>query len=133
MGSTITHVANASGAPVKVFYSQEENILKKLVLTAHVQNVLTLQLNFKSEDSHVSFERIPTKSFAKFDIRGPIYISVYVVCEDDEDRVKTVVAEDKKIPNNMSFIVTKNHSFRWQKYGANIWVDEQGNNHNPCR
>lgn len=37
--------------------------------------------------SHVSFERIPVYSFAKFDIRGSIYVRVHVFCEDDAERV----------------------------------------------
>uniref|UniRef100_A0A0E9Q965 Uncharacterized protein n=1 Tax=Anguilla anguilla TaxID=7936 RepID=A0A0E9Q965_ANGAN len=40
-----------------------------------------------------------------------------------------MISQNFFIPSNRSFIVTANHNIKFQKYGANIWEDEQGHNH----
>ncbi|KAG9332002.1 hypothetical protein JZ751_016278, partial [Albula glossodonta] len=46
-------------------------------------------------------------------------------CDDCEKQI----SENFYIPGDRSFIVTANHSIRFQKYGASIWEDEDGIRH----
>ena len=125
MGSTITHVANASHRPVHVLYSKDEVKLKEAMLKANTKGKGSAKIGFTSSD-RVTYERIPGKTFSKFIDRGDLF---FTVAAENDDGSQTLVCENKRIPNNRSFIVSKHHNFKWQKYGKNIWMDEQGNVH----
>ncbi|XP_062408875.1 uncharacterized protein LOC134099867 [Sardina pilchardus] len=127
--STITHVANGSGAPVQLYYSTDIRRLRREVVPHSTRGDDTVRVNFKDET--VSFERIPRDRFAKLDIRGPIYVSVYVESNSSSDGYVQKIVEKKEVPNNRSFIVTKDYHFKWQALGEDIWQDEQGEDHKP--
>ncbi|KAG5269738.1 hypothetical protein AALO_G00205550 [Alosa alosa] len=129
-GSTITHVANASGAPIRLYYSTDNMRLTEAVVTLSNRGDGSAKLKFEP-DSRVGYEWIPKDNFAKLDMVGPIYVSVYVENDSSRDEYVKKIVENKEIQTNRSFIVTRDYNFKWQKYGANIWVDEQGNNHRP--
>ena len=124
LGSTVTHVANATDGPLHVMYSTDEMKLREAVLKANNKGDGSAKMTFRSSD-RVTYERIPRRNFAKFDQLGPLY---FTAIAEKNDRY-TTVCENKKIQNNRSFIVTKSLNFKWQKYGENIWMDEQGNIH----
>lgn len=127
-GSTITHVANASGVPIQLYYSTDNMRLEEAVVEVNSRGDGTARLKYKP-NPRVGYEWIQNKCFAKLDMVGPIYVNVYVECDGHSDGYVKKIVENKPIPTNRSFIVTKEHNFKWQKYGANIWVDEQGNRH----
>ena len=132
MGSTITHVSNASGMPIRVYYSVDTMRLEELVMEVNVRQDTTgigeAKMIFKS-DSRVRFILIPAKEFGKIIERGPLYVTVFLESNDSSNNGPKAISENFCIPNNRSIIVTKEGHIKWQKYGENIWEDEQGNRH----
>ncbi|KAI1888791.1 hypothetical protein AGOR_G00172370 [Albula goreensis] len=125
MGSNVTHVANASGSPIRVFYSPNQMSLEGLQLSLST-NSAGASVDFK-RDPRVRSLRIPRNNFGKIIGEGAIYVSVFVENDDDGDGLN--ISENFYIPHNRSFIVTADNCLKLQKYGANIWVDEQGKRH----
>ena len=136
MGSTITHVANASGMPIRVYYNTDQMRLEELVMEVKVSgdsSVTTrasqsMKMFFKA-DSRVRFILIPADEYGKILEEGPLYVTVFLESNDSSNECLKSIAENFCIPNNRSFIVTKKGHIKWQKYGENIWEDEQGNRH----
>ena len=136
MGSKITHVANASEMPIRVYYSTDKMRLEELVMEVNVRGEATgireasqsTKMIFKA-DSRVRFILIPAKEFGKIIERGPLYVTVFLESNDSSNECLKSIAENFCIPNNRSFIVTKKGHIKLQELGENIWVDEDGIKH----
>ncbi|KAG7488332.1 hypothetical protein MATL_G00032700 [Megalops atlanticus] len=144
MGSDVsrsnTHVANASGVPIRVYYSVDRMRLEEVVQEVQVGGSVSssgeasgsvssgVKLVFKP-DSRIRYLRIPVADFGKISGEGAIYVSVFVESCSCSDHCLKTISENFHIPSDRSFIVTENHNIRFQKYGASIWVDEQGIRH----
>lgn len=136
MGSTITHVANASEMPIRVYYSVDTMRLEELVIEVNARGNATgigeasqsTRMIFKA-DSRVRFILIPEKEFGKIIERGPLYVTVFLESNNSSNECLKAISENFCIPNNRSIIVTKKGHIKWQKYGENIWEDEQGRRH----
>lgn len=129
MGNAITHVANASGTPIRVYYSMDEMPLKELVEEHRisVQSSVT-KLIFKA-DTCINYMRVPENDYGKLAEKGPIYVSVFLESGSCCDECSKTIVENECIPTDRSFIITKTHQFKWQKYGGDIWEDEDGIRH----
>ncbi|KAG7488331.1 hypothetical protein MATL_G00032690 [Megalops atlanticus] len=144
MGSDVsrsnTHVANATGKPIRVYYSVDKMRLEEIVqeigaeLGASSSKEVSGKISSSTKmvfkrDSLIRYIRIPVADFAKFAGEGTLYASVFVessTCSDDWEKT---ICLNFHIPCDRSFIVTENHNIRFQKYGASIWEDEHGVRH----
>ncbi|KAL2096513.1 hypothetical protein ACEWY4_008661 [Coilia grayii] len=138
MGSTVTHMANASDMPVRVYYRKKKMQLEEMVEDAGdsrdgfgTGNVSQSASLFFRSDSRIRYVRIPGKDYDKIVKRGPFYVCIFLEGGNHNECVRKIA--ERSVPNNRSFIVTKKLNFEWQRYGANIWEDEQGTNHYPHR
>ncbi|KAJ8371838.1 hypothetical protein AAFF_G00299330 [Aldrovandia affinis] len=128
MWSNVTHVANASGKPIRVFYSPDSLTLEEIEVKFGTKASAEAKMSMK-RDSRIRYIRIPANDFGKIVGEGAIYVTVFVENGADDDDDCLNISQNFHIPYNRSFIVTANHNIKFQKYGANIWVDEQGNRH----
>lgn len=140
-----THVANATGKHLRIFYGVDKMRLEEMVINVggeiggtaskteqSVSGKIStdLKMVFKP-DSRIRYIRLPERETCNFAGEGTIYASVLVEDENNNKNCADVICLNFHIPSDRSFIVTANHSIKLQKYGANIWVDEDGNNHHP--
>ncbi|KAJ8279973.1 hypothetical protein COCON_G00070390 [Conger conger] len=79
-------------------------------------------------DKCVRYLRIPPDKHAQILAEGAIYVTVYVEQKGSSDE-RLNISQNFYIPSDRSFIVTADHNIMLQLYGANIWVDEGGNDH----
>ncbi|XP_063061782.1 uncharacterized protein LOC134454618 isoform X2 [Engraulis encrasicolus] len=126
----ITHVANATKMPVRVYFSEE--IIETVLVTSS-------DTWWPWQDKKVLFRPnscdpylcVPAKTYEMLLKRGPFYVSIFLESSSASGECAKTIAENVCIPNNRSFIITKRHTFEMQKFGASIWKDEQGKNHTP--
>lgn len=146
MGNNIansnTHIANATGKPLRVYYSVDRLRLEEMVVEVSVGGEgspsgevtgsasVGTQLVFKL-DTRIRYIRIPPGGFTKIAGEGAIYVSVFVEKCDCSDHCEKTISLNFHIPRDRSFIVTKRHELKFQKYGESIWIDEQGTRHSP--
>ena len=136
MGSKITHVANASEMPIRVYYSTDKMRLEELVMEVKVSgdgSVTTgasqsMKMIFKA-DTRARCILIPADEYGKILEAGPLYVSVFWVCSHCNREFVKSISENFCIPTNRSFIVTKKGHIKWQGLGENIWLDEDGIKH----
>ncbi|XP_063060693.1 uncharacterized protein LOC134453874 [Engraulis encrasicolus] len=122
-----THVANATERPVRVYFSEE--IIETILVTSS-------DTWWPWQDKKVLFRPnscdpylcVPAKTYERLSKRGPFYVSVFLESSSASGECAKTIAENVRIPNNGSFIITKKHTFERQKLDANIWKDEQGKN-----
>lgn len=129
MGNAITHIANATETPIRVYYSMDKMLLTEL-LEEHgdgEENSAT-RLLFKA-DTCIRFKRVSGNEYDKLNENGPFYVSVFLESVSCCDECLETVVENECIPTDRSFIITKTHQFKWQKYGGDIWEDEDGIRH----
>ncbi|KAJ8377033.1 hypothetical protein SKAU_G00076130 [Synaphobranchus kaupii] len=136
MGNNMTHVANASGRPLRVYYSTDRLTLQEIEIvygtTAEGSKTgasfsISQETKMKMiRDTRIRFIHVPINDFVKIDNEGNIYVTVFV--ENSGDNCK-MISENFHISNDRSFIVTANHTIKFQKYGESLWLDEYGINH----
>ncbi len=139
-----THVANATGKRIRIFYGVDKMRLEEMVINVGADwrhSIKTEQsvsgkissdvkMVFKP-DSLIRYIRLPKNETCNFAGEGTIYASVLVEDDNNNKNCAEVICLNFHIPSDRSFIVTANHSIKLQKYGASYWVDEDGNNHRP--
>ncbi|KAG5849824.1 hypothetical protein ANANG_G00075800 [Anguilla anguilla] len=130
----MTYVANASGGPLRVFYSTDRMTLEEIEIVYGISaggslfSVSTETRMRMKRDTRIRYIRIPTWDFGKILGEGNIYVTVCVeYCSNCGDY--GMISENFFIPSDRSFIVARNHNIKFQKYAANIWEDEGGYNH----
>ncbi|KAG5849787.1 hypothetical protein ANANG_G00075420, partial [Anguilla anguilla] len=140
MGQVMTHVANASGGPLRVYYSTDKMTLEEIEVVygtkAGGSKSEGLSFSVSAEtrmrmkrDTRIRYIRIPTWDFGKILSEGNIYVTVFVENRSYDDDDCGMISENFFIPSDRSFIVAANHNIKFQKYAASIWEDEQGYNH----
>ncbi|KAL7837099.1 hypothetical protein SRHO_G00268100 [Serrasalmus rhombeus] len=134
-----THVANATDKALRIYYQTSQMTLEELVVNADAGfgysgsgfsahgNVSTKSV-FKP-DSRVRYIRLPPKEFTNFAGEGKLFASVLVEDKRDPKVFLKCICMNFHVPCDRSFIVTASENIKLQKYGANIWVDENGVNH----
>ncbi|KAJ8278231.1 hypothetical protein GJAV_G00085360 [Gymnothorax javanicus] len=139
MSRNMTFVANASGRPLRVYYSSDRLTLEEIEIvfgtraSGSKSEGLGLSVSMEAKmamkrDTRIRYIRIPVNDYSKILEENPIFVTVFVEDKPNSDECLNI-AENFHIPSDRSFIVTANHNLRFQKYGANIWVDEDGHNH----
>ncbi|KAJ8377025.1 hypothetical protein SKAU_G00076050 [Synaphobranchus kaupii] len=138
MGNSMTHVANASGRPLRVYYSTERLTLQEIEIvygTTAGCSKLEVSLSMSEEvkikmkcDTRIRYIHVPINDFVKILNEGNIYVTVFLENSVDSDDC-TMISHNFYIPINRSFIVTANHTIKFQKYGESLWLDEHGNKH----
>ncbi|XP_064194124.1 uncharacterized protein LOC135256346 [Anguilla rostrata] len=140
MGNVMTHVANASGGPLRVYYSTDKMTLEEIevVYGTKAGGSKSEGLSFSAStetkmqlkrDTRIRYIRIPTWDFGKILSEGNIYVTVFVENRSYDDDDCGMISENFFIPSDRSFIVTANHNIKFQKYGASLWEDEGGYSH----
>lgn len=137
-----SHIANATGMPLRVYYSVDRMRLEEMVVEVALgvegspsgevtgsANVGT-QLVFR-RDSRIRYIRIPSGEYTKIAGEGAIYVSVFVENCNCSDHCEKNISLNFHIPSDRSFIVTRNHQLKFQRYGESIWLDEDGIRHSP--
>ncbi|MGH0168462.1 UNVERIFIED_CONTAM: hypothetical protein FKN15_054067 [Acipenser sinensis] len=145
MGNSSTHVANATGKPLRVYYEVESMKLEDIVLnvsgssggtlgpapTATANVSTTTNMVFKP-DSRIRYIRLPVDETCKFSGEGKLYASVFVEDKQKRASCNKIICKNYKIPRNRSFIVTANHNIKFtKKKSEDRWIDEDGINHKP--
>lgn len=140
-----THVANATGKHLRIFYGVDTMRLEEMVINVGAEiggsaskteksvsgKISTdVKMVFKP-DSRIRYVHLPQNETCNFAGEGTIYASVLLEDEMDDKICSGVICQNFRIPNDRSFIVTANHTIKLQKYGAGYWIDEDGNNHRP--
>lgn len=137
VGRSNSYVANATFKPLRIYYSVEKLRLEEMVVdtsvgvdastdkTASISASANVKTVFKL-DTRIRYVRIPIGSFIQIAAEGELYASVFVEDKSDSDHCTETITVNFHIPCDRSFIVTKDGSIRFQKYGASIWEDEQG-------
>ncbi|KAJ8377024.1 hypothetical protein SKAU_G00076040 [Synaphobranchus kaupii] len=138
MGSHMTHVANGSGRPLRVYYSTDRLNLEEIEIVykttaGHSKSIVSLSMSEEvkmkmKRDTRIRYIHVPINDFVKILNEGNIYVTVFLENSVDSDDCM-MISQNFHIPDNRSFIVTANRTIKFQKYGANIWMDEQGNMH----
>lgn len=139
-----THVANATGKPIRVYYSVETMVLSEMVMEVtggmevsagaassvggKISGSTSTKMVFKP-DTRVRYIRIPNRDFSKFSGEGVLFASVFVENPSKSGECLDTICSNFRVPDDKSFIVTKNHNIHFQKHGADLWEDEQGNKH----
>lgn len=140
-----THVANATGKNLRIFYEVDKMRLEELVINVVTEIGGTASKTEQSgsgkistdtkmvfkPDSRIRYLRLPKHDSCNFAGEGTLYASVLVEDECNHKNCLEVICLNYHIPSDRSFIVTANHNIKLQKYGASIWVDESGNRHHP--
>ncbi|KAL7837095.1 hypothetical protein SRHO_G00268060 [Serrasalmus rhombeus] len=133
-----THVANATDKHLRIYYQTSKMVLEDLVVQAEAGEGYS-SLSFSAEgnvsstmvfkpDSQVHYIPLPPKQYINIAGKGELFASVLV-----EDRKTNTclnyICLNFHVPCDRSFIVTASENIKLQKYGANVWVDESGQNH----
>ncbi|KAJ8397441.1 hypothetical protein AAFF_G00437170 [Aldrovandia affinis] len=134
-----SYVANATGKPIRIFYSVDRLRLEEMVVNMKAGVEVSMEAASMSAsgdmksvfklDSRHRYVRIPVGSFVQIAGEGAVYASVFVESSSNSNDCKDTITLNFHIPCDRSFIVTKDHSIRFQKYGDSIWVDDQGIRH----
>ncbi|KAJ8278230.1 hypothetical protein GJAV_G00085350 [Gymnothorax javanicus] len=135
----MTFVANASGRPLRVFYSPDRLTLDEIEIvfgtrasgskskgpgfSVSAETKLVMQRNTLAR--HIC---IPANDYGEILDGCAIFVTVFV--EDSPNCYECLnIAHNFYIPSDRSFIITTNLNLKFQRYAANIWVDEDGYNH----
>lgn len=138
-----THVANATGKHLRIFYGVDTMKLEEMVInvgagiegkaskteksvSGHIST--DVKMVFKP-DSRIRYIHLPQNETCNFAGEGTIYASVLLEDEKDEKTCSGVICQNFHVPSDRSFIVTANHTIKLQKYGASLWIDEEGHDH----
>lgn len=138
VGRSNTHVANATGRDIRVFYHTDRMVAEEIVTDMHSDSGITVSksaleaslqtgMSIKAtyrRDTRIRSFHIPPHDFNKIAGEGEIYLSVFF--EHDEDKGE-FICHNYHIPSDRSVIVTANRSIKFQKYGSSLWEDEYGN------
>ena len=148
-----THVPNATGKPLRVFYKVGTMTLDEVVTKGEVSggykatsgvssspdspvnanNDISTSISsdgtsrFKP-DCRVRFIRVPIGKWLKIVGEGKLYVSMFV---EENETSCTCVCANFLIPSDRYFIVASDRSILFQKYGACQWIDESSHNHKP--
>lgn len=151
---SVVNVANASDYPIVVCYSHERMAITSLKakIESSLKSKATVGISLKDMsassalsakervNTEVNYQReviytkllIPphTSSCIRGEERN-IYACVWLInIDDDDDDMEFIsVCENYVVPQYRSFIVTGDPTIKFQKQGADIWVDEEGKNH----
>ena len=146
-----THVANAVGKPLRIFYEVDKMRLEEMVIkydagiqakgetSSSDKSATGDSLNVNGEisasysgtftfkpDSRVRFICVPIGECLDFAGEGSLYVSVFV---EECEKSCSQICQNFLIPCNRSFIVAADRSILFQKYGESPWIDELGVNH----
>ncbi len=144
-----THVANATGKNLRIYYAkhqmEEEDIrmytydimmwgikgtASKTEQSVSEELPTDVEMFFKL-DSPISNTRLLKNNTCNIAGQGTIYVSVFIEDENNKEKCSKCIHHNFHVDSDRSFIVTADSLIKMQKYGANIWVDEDGKNHHP--
>ncbi len=127
-----THVANATGKNLRIYYAKGKMEEDEIELYERGEIGGTASKTEQSESGKIPIHciHLQKNGTCKIAGQGTIYVSVYEKHEDKKNG-SNPIEHNYLVPSDQSFIVTANSKITLQKYGANIWVDEDGNNHHP--
>lgn len=140
-----THVANATGKHLRIFYKVDKMKLEEMVVYEQVgiggtaskiepslsgNMSISVRKVFKP-NTDVHYFHLPQNETCNIPGQGAIHASVLLEDEKDENICSDVICLNFPVPHDRSFIVTANYTIKMQKYGAGLWIDEDGINHRP--
>ncbi|RNA30124.1 hypothetical protein BpHYR1_005472 [Brachionus plicatilis] len=121
-GSNTTHVANAYPRDIWVLFHSKRCVIQyKLNLSTNPE------FSFWSEDKDAitQEERVKTRNVSrKYRNQSVEYLTIFTYDENGNERS---ICKNKQILANRSFIVSNDGYIYDQKYGANVWIDHDGN------
>ncbi|KAL6464303.1 hypothetical protein MHYP_G00266200 [Metynnis hypsauchen] len=134
-----THVANATDRYLRIYYETSKMTLDELVVnvdagfnfsdsSASGNTNTSTKMVFKP-DSRVRYIRLPPKEYTNFAGEGELFASVLMEDKHDPKVYLKCICLNFHVPCDRSFIVTGSENIKLQKYGANVWVDDEGKNH----
>ncbi|MGH0186354.1 UNVERIFIED_CONTAM: hypothetical protein FKN15_021153 [Acipenser sinensis] len=140
-----THVANATGKPLRIYYHVEKMRLNELVVEGGAEiggsvsnsgasldgKVSSKVKSVFKPDSRVRYIRLPANDYCKFSGEGELFVCVFVEDNHNEKSCVDTISINFHVPSDRSFIVTANHNIKYQKYGAGLWIDDLGYDHRP--
>ncbi|KAL7837094.1 hypothetical protein SRHO_G00268050 [Serrasalmus rhombeus] len=134
-----THVANATDKHLRIYYQTSKMTLEELVVKADAGlgfsnstvsgNVNTSTTMVFKPDSRVRYLRLPPREFTNFAGEGELFASVLVEDKTNPEVYLKCICMNFHVPSDRSFIVTASENIKLQKYGASVWVDENGVRH----
>ncbi|KAL6464300.1 hypothetical protein MHYP_G00266170 [Metynnis hypsauchen] len=134
-----THVANATDKAIRVYYHTTKMTLQELVVNAdagigYSDSSVSAKGNVSSTmvfrpDSQVRYLRLPSREYTNFAGEGELFASVLVEDKNNPEVYLRCICMNFHVPSDRSFIVTASENIKLQKYGANIWIDEDGIRH----
>ncbi|KAL7843723.1 hypothetical protein AOLI_G00252350 [Acnodon oligacanthus] len=134
-----THVANATGKYLRIYYETTKMTLEELVVNVDAgfgfsNSSVTGNANTSTKmvfrpDSRVRYIRLPPREFTNFAGEGELFASVLVEDKDNPEVYLKCICLNFHVPSDRSFIVTGSENIKLQKYGASVWVDDSGTNH----